>query len=90
MAHIHFQSVRWRNLFSYGDTWTTVQLDRSPSTLVIGKNGHGKCLAGDTTVDVRFKSADVERLFVEFAKSLNSNGTTLGESNECIQDGDVA
>ncbi len=42
MAHIHFKSVRWKNLFSYGDTWTTVQLDRSPSTLVIGKNGHGK------------------------------------------------
>ena len=40
--HIHFKSVRWKNLFSYGDTWTTVQLDRSPSTLVIGKNGHGK------------------------------------------------
>lgn len=42
MAHIHFKWVRWKNLFSYGDTWTTVQLDRSPSTLVIGKNGHGK------------------------------------------------
>ena len=40
--HIHFKSVRWKNLFSYGDAWTTVQLDRSPSTLVIGKNGHGK------------------------------------------------
>lgn len=42
MAQIRFKSVRWKNLFSYGDVWTTVQLDRSPSTLVIGKNGHGK------------------------------------------------
>ena len=42
MSYINFKWVRWKNLFSYGDNWTTVALDRSPSTLVIGKNGDGK------------------------------------------------
>ena len=26
----------------YGQSWTEIQLDRSPSTMILGKNGHGK------------------------------------------------
>lgn len=40
--HIKFTRVRWKNLFSYGNTWTEVDLSRSPSTLITGKNGGGK------------------------------------------------
>lgn len=39
---IHFTKARWRNLMRYGHTWTEIQLDRSPSTMILGKNGHGK------------------------------------------------
>ncbi len=39
---IHFKKARWRNLMRYGQTWTEIQLDRSPSTMILGKNGHGK------------------------------------------------
>ncbi|ASD50387.1 recombination-related endonuclease [Acidovorax phage ACP17] len=39
---IRFTRLRWRNLFSYGNTWTDIQLDRSPSTIILGKNGGGK------------------------------------------------
>jgi DNA repair exonuclease SbcCD ATPase subunit len=39
---IHFSKVRYKNLLSTGSTFTEVQLDRSPTTLVTGKNGNGK------------------------------------------------
>jgi DNA repair exonuclease SbcCD ATPase subunit len=39
---IIFQKVRWRNFLSTGDKFTEVQLDRSPSTLIVGQNGAGK------------------------------------------------
>ena len=39
---IHFHNVRWQNFLSSGNTWTEIQLDRSPNTLVVGENGAGK------------------------------------------------
>ena len=39
---IFFKTVRWKNIFSYGDRFTEIQLDRSPSTLITGENGSGK------------------------------------------------
>ena len=42
MANIVFESVRYKNILSTGNTWTEVQLNRSKSTLIIGDNGEGK------------------------------------------------
>lgn len=39
---IEFQYVRWKNFLSYGDKWTEIQLNRNPTTLMIGDNGAGK------------------------------------------------
>lgn len=39
---ILFHSVRWKNLLSTGNAYTEIKLDRSPSTLIVGKNGGGK------------------------------------------------
>ena len=39
---ITFKSIRWRNFLSTGDRFTKVDLDRSPSTLIVGHNGSGK------------------------------------------------
>lgn len=39
---ITFNSVSWKNFLSTGNAETTVQLDRSNTTLIIGKNGEGK------------------------------------------------
>ncbi len=39
---IFFRRLRFRNILSFGNTMTEVHLDRSPSTMVIGKNGVGK------------------------------------------------
>lgn len=39
---IHFKSVKWENFLSTGTDAITIQLDKSPSTLIVGQNGAGK------------------------------------------------
>ena len=39
---IKFHKVRYKNFLSTGDTFTEIQLDRKPTTLIIGANGSGK------------------------------------------------
>ena len=39
---ITFHTLKWTNFLSTGNDTTTVQLDRSPSTLIVGHNGSGK------------------------------------------------
>lgn len=39
---IEFTTIRWKNLLSTGNTFTEVQLNRSPNTLIVGDNGSGK------------------------------------------------
>jgi len=39
---INFKSVKWQNFLSTGNEFTEVQLDKSPSTLIVGENGAGK------------------------------------------------
>lgn len=39
---INFKAVRWQNVLSTGNQFTEIRLDKSKSTLVIGKNGAGK------------------------------------------------
>lgn len=39
---IIFRSVTWKNFLSTGDSPITIQLDRSPTTLIVGQNGAGK------------------------------------------------
>ena len=34
--------MRWKNFLSTGNQFTEIQLDRSPTTLIIGENGAGK------------------------------------------------
>tara|TARA_Y100000034_G_scaffold46009_1_gene56565 strand:+ start:1281 stop:2990 length:1710 start_codon:yes stop_codon:yes gene_type:complete len=39
---INFETVRWRNFLSTGNNFIEIQLDRNPTTLIIGENGAGK------------------------------------------------
>jgi DNA repair exonuclease SbcCD ATPase subunit len=39
---MRFKSIRWRNLFSYGNKWTEFDLDSNLAVNIIGKNGDGK------------------------------------------------
>lgn len=37
-----FRYVKWKNFLSTGNNWTTISLNRSSTTLVVGTNGAGK------------------------------------------------
>lgn len=39
---LHFHKIRWKNFLSTGDTFTEIQLDAHPTTLIVGQNGAGK------------------------------------------------
>ena len=39
---INFKYVRWKNFLSTGNNFTEIQLDKQPTTLIIGENGAGK------------------------------------------------
>ena len=39
---INFKYVRWKNFLSTGNQFIEVQLDKNPTTLIIGENGAGK------------------------------------------------
>jgi DNA repair exonuclease SbcCD ATPase subunit len=40
--HIQFTKIRYKNILSVGNYFTEVPLDKSPTTLITGKNGAGK------------------------------------------------
>ena len=39
---IIFKEIKWKNFLSTGNNWTTIKLNESRSTLIIGRNGAGK------------------------------------------------
>ena len=39
---INFKYVKWKNFLSTGNEFTKIQLDKTPSTLIVGSNGAGK------------------------------------------------
>ena len=51
---LYFKTIRWKNFLSTGNQWTEIQLDRSPSTVIIGENGAGKSTLLDAITYVLF------------------------------------
>ena len=49
-----FNTVRWKNFLSTGNTFTEIQLDQNLSTLVVGENGAGKSTILDALCFVLF------------------------------------
>ena len=39
---IEFNNIKWKNFLSTGNNYTSVQLDRTSTTLILGSNGAGK------------------------------------------------
>ena len=42
LSMITFKTVKWKNLLSSGNKFTTIELNRSSTTLIVGDNGAGK------------------------------------------------
>lgn len=47
-----FEKIEIRNFMSIGDVPITIELNRSPTTALIAKNGAGKCVSLNTPIRV--------------------------------------
>ena len=51
---IKFQTIKWKNMLSTGNSFTEIKLDKSTNTLIIGNNGAGKSTILDALCFVLF------------------------------------
>jgi DNA repair exonuclease SbcCD ATPase subunit len=51
---IIFRKLKWRNFLSTGNVWCEIQLDKTKTTIVVGKNGDGKSTMLDALTFVLF------------------------------------
>ena len=72
---ITFKKVRWKNFLSTGNYFLEVELDRNPTTLIVGENGSGKSTVLDALCFVLFN-----RPFRQINKSQLINSINLGGS----------
>jgi len=72
---IHFEKLRWKNFLSTGNVFTEIQLDRSPSTVVVGENGAGKSTMLDALCWVLFNKPFRNIRMLQLINSVNGKGT---------------
>ena len=61
-----FESIKFKNFLSYGNTFTEIPLNDVRTTLSTGINGQGKCVHKSTEIDVLFDNPEIEKLFKDF------------------------
>ena len=66
---IEFGKIRYKNFLSSGNTFLEFDFKKTKSTLIVGTNGVGKCLEKNTTIEVDFKTNEVEEKFKKFLKN---------------------
>ena len=74
---ITFEKIRWKNLLSYGNVWTEVDLKRSPNTLIVGENGSGKSTILDALCYVLFSRPFRKVTKKQLVNSVNTKGTSI-------------
>ena len=60
---MEFHKVRFRNVLSYGNTPTEIDLNTGKLTTLIGNNGDGKCCDKLTVIDIEISDDTVRKLF---------------------------
>ena len=74
---IIFKYVRWKNFLSTGNTFTEIQLDKNPSTLIIGENGAGKSTILDALCFGLFGKPFRQISKNQLINTVNSQGTVV-------------
>ena len=75
---IIFKKVRWKNFLSTGNQFTEIELDRSPTTLIIGENGAGKSTILDALCFGLFNKPFRNIAMKQLVNSVN-NGSSVVE-----------
>ena len=74
---IIFKKVRWKNFLSTGNYFLEVQLDRSPTTPIVGENGSGKSTVLDALCFVLFNKPFRTISKSQLVNSINLGGTIV-------------
>ena len=74
---IHFKSVSWKNFLSTGNDTIKIQLDRTPSTLIVGSNGTGKSTMLDALSFGLFGKPHRDIKKDQMINSINKKGTIV-------------
>ena len=72
-----FKKVRWKNFLSTGNYFLEVELDRSPTTLIVGENGSGKSTVLDALCFVLFNKPFRTISKSQLVNSINLGGTIV-------------
>jgi len=81
---ITFKKVRWKNFLSTGNYFLEVDLDRNPTTLIVGENGSGKSTVLDALCFVLFNKPFRQISKGQLINSINM-GSTVVEIEFIIQ-----
>ena len=74
---ITFRTIKWKNFLSTGNQPTEIQLDYSPTTLIIGENGAGKSTILDALCFVLFNKPFRNISKSQLINSVNGGGTVV-------------
>lgn len=74
---IHFKSCEWKNFLSTGADPIKIQLDKSPSTLIVGQNGAGKSTLLDALSFGLFGKPHRDIKKDQMINSINKKGTMV-------------
>jgi DNA repair exonuclease SbcCD ATPase subunit len=90
---IHFKKVKYKNILSTGNTFTTIELDSSPTTLITGSNGSGKSTLLDAIVFGLYGKPFRKVNKAQLINSINQKGLlveiyfTVGGNNYMVRRG---
>lgn len=74
---LRFKYVRWSNFLSTGDKFTEIQLDKTPTTLIVGSNGAGKSTLLDALSFALFGKAHRDIKKNQLINSVNGKKTVV-------------
>lgn len=62
--------LEFKNFASYGNTVQKLKFEKDHNDLILlsGLNGAGKCLSGDTEVEIDIRDEKLYKNFIEFIK----------------------
>ena len=74
---IHFKSCEWKNFLSTGSDPIKIQLDKSPTTLIVGQNGAGKSTLLDAMSFALFNKPHRDINKAQLINSINQKKTEV-------------